>query len=82
MVSFLELVLGGIRVMLLIRAMGCQFESLEYAEQGKTDIIAYVMNDVSFQLNRSLYFSFSTTAVDVMRLPRFLSCLDINKRTR
>ena len=30
MVSFLDLVLGGIRIMLLIRAMGCQFESLEY----------------------------------------------------
>ena len=32
MVSFLELVLGGIRVMLLIRATGCLFESLEYME--------------------------------------------------
>ena len=28
--SFLDLVLGGIRVMLLIRATGCLFESLEY----------------------------------------------------
>ena len=30
MVSFLNLVLGGMRVMLLIRATGCLFESLEY----------------------------------------------------
>ena len=29
MVSLLDLVLGGIRVMLLIRATGCPFESLE-----------------------------------------------------
>ena len=29
MVSFLEPVLGGIRVMVLIRATGCLFESLE-----------------------------------------------------
>ena len=31
MASFLDLVLGGIRVMLLIRATGCLFESLEYS---------------------------------------------------
>lgn len=33
MVSFLDLVLGGIRVMLLIRATGCLFESLEYVNK-------------------------------------------------
>ena len=30
MVSFFDLLLGGIGVMLLIRATGCLFESLEY----------------------------------------------------
>ena len=34
MVSSLELVLGGIRVMLLIRDTGLQFESLEYTSLG------------------------------------------------
>ena len=33
MASFLDLVLGGTRVMLLIRATGCLFESLEYASR-------------------------------------------------
>ena len=30
MVSFLDRVLGGIRVMVLIKGTGCLFESLEY----------------------------------------------------
>ena len=37
MVSFLELVLGGIRVMLLISATGCQFE---YVSRKGDEIVA------------------------------------------
>ena len=49
MVSFLDLVLGGIRVMLLIRAMGCLFESLEYPK------IEYQIQSKA-RLSHSLYF--------------------------
>ena len=34
MVSFLEFVLGGLRIVLLIRATDCLFESLEYISKG------------------------------------------------